>query len=110
MFPLAAFLGHCVIQSSFLAPFTAAAALLGLFLAKLPGWAEQSSLLLGRHSTTIWLVHMFFYLVLFRRFAFSAKYPVLILVLMLAVCFASSWVIEILLRPVMTLLTKECHL
>ena len=63
-------------------------------------------LLLGKHSTNIWLVHMFFYLVLFRGFAFS----VLILVLMLAVCFASSWVIEILLRPVMTLLTKECHL
>lgn len=109
-FPLAAFWGHCVIQSSFLAPFTAAAVLLGLFLAKLPGWAEQSFLLLGRHSTNIWLVHMFFYLVLFEGFAFSAKYPVLILVLMLAVCFASSWVIETLLHPVMTLLTKKCHL
>ena len=110
VFPLAAFVGHCVIQTSFLAPFTAAAVLLGLFLANLPRWAEQSFLLLGKHSTNIWLVHMFFYLVLFRRFAFSAKYPVLILVLMLAVCFASSWVIEILLRPVMTLLAKKCHL
>lgn len=106
--PAAAFAGHCVIHSAFVAPFTAAAVLTGLFLAKLPGWAERCFLLLGRHSTNIWLVHMFFYFVLFPGFAFSAKYPVLILALMLAVCFASSVVIDHLYRPVLALLERKC--
>lgn len=105
--PLAAFVGHCVIQSAFVAPFTAAAVLMGLFLAKLPGWAERAFLGLGRHSTNIWLVHMFFYLELFQGFAFSAKYPVLILGLMLAACFAASMVIDFLYRPVLALLERE---
>ena len=107
--PLAAFVGHCVIQSAFVAPFTAAAVLTGLFLAKLPGWAERCFLGLGRHSTNIWLVHMFFYLVLFRGFAFTAKYPVLILGLMLAACFAASMVIDSLYRPVLALLERKTY-
>lgn len=79
--PLAAFLGHCFVQSAFVAPFAAAAVLAGLFLAKLPEWVEKVFLLLGKHSTNIWLVHMFFYLSLFPGFVFAAKYPVLILCL-----------------------------
>ncbi len=58
--PTAAFLGHCIVPSSFVAPFTAIAVLIGAFLARLPQWAEKLFLLLGRHSTNIWLVHMFF--------------------------------------------------
>lgn len=108
--PLLAFLGHCIVQSAFVAPFTAAAALTGLFLAKLPRWAEKGLLLLGKHSTNIWLVHMFFYLNLFPGFAFTAKYPVLILGLMLAVCFVSSLVIESLYQPVLIRLEQKAML
>ena len=64
-------------------------------------------LLLGKHSTNIWLVHMFFYLVLFGGFAYSAKYPVLILGLMLAVCFVASMLIELLYQPVLALLERK---
>lgn len=105
--PAIAFIGHCIIQSVFVAPFTAAAVLTGLFLAKHPLWAERSFLLLGKHSTNIWLVHMFFYHKLFAGFAFSAKYPVLILALMLAVSFGSSLVIDLLYRPILGLLARK---
>lgn len=105
--PAAAFIGHCIIQSAFVAPFTAAAALSALFLADYPCWAERSFLVLGKHSTNIWLIHMFFYLNLFPGFAFSANYPVLILALMLAVCFAASVVIEHLYQPILTLIERK---
>ena len=105
--PLTAFAGHCIIHSAFVAPFTAAAALTGLFLAQLPGLVQRIFLLLGKHSTNIWLVHMFFYLVLFGGFAYYAKYPVLILGLMLAVCFVASMLIELLYQPVLALLERK---
>ena len=103
VFPLAAFLGHCLVHSTFVSPFTAAAAMTGLFLAKLPRWAEKSFLLLGKHSTNIWLVHMFFYSVLFRDLVFNARYPVPILGWMLLLCFAASLVIDRLYQCVLAL-------
>lgn len=105
--PLAAFLGHCVVQSSFVAPFTAAAALTGLFLLHLPVWAEKLLLAPGANSTNIWLVHMFFYAKLFPGLVFIGKYPVLVLALMLALCFASSAVIDLIYRPVLARISKR---
>jgi hypothetical protein len=107
--PTAAFLGHCVVQTAFVAPFTAVAVLIGLFLAKLPLWAEKCFLLLGKHSTNIWLVHMFFYLNLFKDFVFFAKYPILVLALMLVVCFAASLVIDRIYQPVLAHLDQRSH-
>lgn len=101
--PAAAFVGHCIVESAFVAPFTAAAVLTGMFLANHPRWAEHCFLLLGKHSTNIWLVHMFFYHVLFHDLAFSAKYPALILALMLALCFASSMLVDLLYQPILRL-------
>ena len=106
-FPLAAFIGHSLIQSLFVAPFTAAAVLISLFLAKLPGWARTIFLMLGKHSTNIWLVHMFFYLQLFTGFAFWGRYPVFVLALMLCACFLSSLVIDSIYRPVLSWLDKR---
>lgn len=105
--PVVAFLGHCVVQSVFVAPFTACAALAGLFLAQLPSRVKQTFLFLGRHSTNIWLVHMFFYTSLFPGFVFSAKYPILILGLMMALCLASSVVIDYLYQPVLALMDRK---
>lgn len=107
--PLVAFLGHCIVQSVFVAPFTAAAVLACLFLAKLPECVEKVFLLLGKHSTNIWLVHMFFYHRLFPGFVFTAEYPVLILLLMLAICFVVSAVIDWFYRPVLALLERRLH-
>jgi hypothetical protein len=107
--PTAAFLGHCVVQTAFVAPFTAVAVLIGLFLAKLPLWAEKCFLLLGKHSTNIWLVHMFFYLYLFKDFVFFAKYPILVLALMLVVCFAASVAINRIYQPVLVHLDQRLH-
>lgn len=61
------------------------------------------------YTPLIWCgeVPVIFYLVLFPGFAFSAKYPILILGLMLAVCFAVSIVIDFLYRPILVLLARK---
>lgn len=51
----------------------------------------------------IWLVHMFFYTVLFDGFVFCAKYPIPILLLLLAVSLAPSYVIKWLSKPILKL-------
>ena len=107
LLPMAAFVGHCVVQSTFVGPFTAAAAMAGLFLAPLPRWAQKSFLLLGKHSTNIWLVHMFFYSVLFQDLVFCVRYPIPILGMMLLLCFASSLVIDQLYRRIPALTERK---
>ena len=107
--PAVAFLGHCVVQSLFVAPFTAAAVLASLFLAKLPVGVEKCFLVLGKHSTNNWLVHMFFYHRLLPGLVFAAKYPLLILLGMLAICFAVSAVIDRIYRPVLVCLDRKSH-
>lgn len=105
--PCIAFVGHCIVQSVFVAPFTAAAILMALFLAKLPAWIKNIFLLLGQHSTNIWLVHMFFYLNLFTGFAFLGRYPILILALMLGISIFASLIINGIYHPVLSLLNRE---
>ena len=91
---LAAFVGHCVVQSLIVAPITALAVLLCLSGIKLPACVDRILLLMGKHSTNIWLVHMFFYLTLFENFVFIAKYPIFVFALMIAVCLGVSCLID----------------
>lgn len=48
---------------------------------------------LGKHSTNIWLTHMFFYLYIFIGAIQRLQYPVLMFGGMIAVCVAVSVVI-----------------
>ena len=91
---LVAFAGHCVIQSLIVAPITAMVVLICLFCVRLPAVLDRFLLLMGNHSTNIWFVHMFFYLTLFENFVFVAKYPLFVLILMIAVCLLSSVLID----------------
>ena len=96
--PAVAFVGHCIVQSAFVAPFTAFAVMICLFVCRIPQWQEHVFLVLGKHSTNIWLVHMFFYLTMFEGLVFKAKYPIFILTYMMVLCIASSLVIDVLYR------------
>lgn len=48
----------------------------------------------GRHSTNIWLIHVFFYVRVFKDLVFIAKYPILIFFFMLALCLVSSYTVD----------------
>ena len=55
--------------------------------------AKNIFLFLGKHSTNIWLVHMFFYMYLFRGLVTIVKYPLFMLGFMLVLCIGSSYII-----------------
>jgi len=45
---------------------------------------------LGRHSTNIWLIHMFFYMPQYGGLVYIAKYPLLVLAFLLFICIIAS--------------------
>lgn len=92
--PPAAFIGHCIVQSVFVSPFTAMAVLAFLFSVRVPNFVRQSLLFMGNHSTNIWFTHMFFYLTLFEGLVFVAKYPIPIFLMMLVITVGVSYVIQ----------------
>lgn len=62
--------------------------------------SEKIFTFLGRHSTNIWLTHMFFYLVVFGGTVQKLHYPLLILLGLLALCIATSYVIILIQKSV----------
>mgnify|MGYP004651308291 CR=1 FL=1 len=94
---------HGMVQSLFVAVITATVTIILLCVCPLPKRLISLLCYLGEHSTNIWLVHMFFYTVLFDGFVFCAKYPILIFLLLLAVSLASSYVIKWLSKPILKL-------
>ncbi|MBU5281530.1 acyltransferase [Anaerostipes hadrus] len=88
------FIFHCFVQSLIVAPITGMMVLMCLHLWDKPDWIERLFLLLGKHSTNIWLIHMFFYLILFKNFIFKLKEPILIFIGMIIICIAVSILIN----------------
>lgn len=88
------FIFHCFVQSLIVAPITGTIVLMCFHLLDKPEWMEKLFLLLGKHSTNIWLIHMFFYLVLFKNLIFRLKEPVFIFVGMIILCMGVSVLIN----------------
>lgn len=65
-----------------------------------PQLVKKAFLLVGRHSTNIWLNHMFFYLVLLENLVYIAKYPLLIFAFMLAIILPLSMLLQLAERPI----------
>lgn len=51
-------------------------------------------LFLGKHSTNIWLVHMFYYNYIFGNLVLSLNYPICIFLFLLFLCILTSYIIE----------------
>ena len=99
--------GHTlIIRSTFIAPFTGAVLLIEFQLWRKPEWTCKFFDFIGKHSTNLWLTHMFFYLVLFTNLVFIAKYPLFIYLFMLALTLAVSWCIQVVHRPTLKVIDK----
>lgn len=94
-------IGHTlIVPSLFVAPITGLIIIVLFTLWEKPKFIESIFLLMGKHSTNIWLIHMFFYLYLFKGLVYVVRYPLAILALMLVICIGCSYVINMLLQPV----------
>ena len=62
-------------------------------LLRKPKPIKKVFLFLGKHSTNIWLTHMFFYACLFKGLVTIVRYPLFMLLLMILLCVMTSYVV-----------------
>lgn len=91
---------HGIVQSLFVAVFTGVVFICVFNLMDKPKWVNNLLDYLGNHSTNMWLIHMFFYSIYFRKLIHGAKYGVIIFLWLVVLCVASSYVINIIYKPI----------
>lgn len=91
--------GHGIVPNEMVQVFTGIVTIVLFNIVKKGKALEGVLLFLGKHSTNIWLTHMFFYNVLFVNFVFIAKYPIAIFVFMMALTIGSSYIINLINKP-----------
>ena len=101
------FVAHMILKPLYFSVFFATAIIVAFNFWQKPRFIIAIFDFLGEHSTNIWLTHMFFYLYPFDNFVFIAKYPVLILLLMLTVTIACSYLLKLINKPFGKILSKS---
>ena len=96
-----------VVPSLFFAPISGFVVLFLFHKMKKPKWFEKCFLTLGKHSTNIWLTHMFFYSYIFVGLVYRARFPVPILLFMLAITLPVSVVINLIHKPIFNLIKTK---
>ena len=94
---------HGIFRSLYVAVITATVTICLVCICPLPKWTRSTLKYIGSHSTNIWLTHMFFYMSFFNGFAFRAKYPILVLLLLLVASLATSYVVNFISKPILKL-------
>ena len=94
-------IGHTLIfPSLFIAPFTGGIVILIFSIWEKTELIKNTFLFLGKHSTNIWLIHMFFYHDIFVNFVYIGRYPVIILALMLCITILCSTCINYIIKKI----------
>lgn len=88
-----------VVPSLFVAPVTGFVVMTLFHFWQKPKLVQKTFLLVGGHSTNIWLTHMFFYSVMFKNLVYIAKYPLLVFAFMLAITIPLSMLLQLVEKP-----------
>lgn len=86
---------HGFVQTLFVAVFTGIAFIILFNLIDEPDSLDSLLYYLSGHSTNMWLIHMFFYMVYFESLVFMPKYPVFIFIWLVILCLVSSYLINL---------------
>lgn len=100
-------IGHGLIQSLFIAPFIGIVFIIMFNIMKLPQWLWKLFNYLSSHSTNMWLVHMFFYMIYFKEIVYAPRYPILIFIWLVILSIAASYVIKMIENPIITVVNKK---
>lgn len=93
-------IGHTkIIPSLFVAPFTGLILITLFHFWKKPKVINNIFFRIGKHSTYIWLTHMFFIYKPFENLVYIAKYPILIYILIILITVAVSYVLQFVEKP-----------
>ena len=94
---------HGMVPPLYVAVFTATVTICILSICPPPHWLFNVFCYFGEHSTNIWLIHMFFFLSIFRGLVFYAKYPIPVYLLLIGLSLAVSYVVSWLSKPILKL-------
>lgn len=91
---------HSFVETMFIAPFTGIAFICLFNLMDKPVLLNNIFHYLSKHSTNMWLTHMFFYLIFFKKLVFYPKYPVFIFIWIIILCLGTSYIINFMYYPI----------
>lgn len=94
----------CILEKGILMPLFAILVFIVFNLWNKCDYMQKIFMFLGKHSTNIWLVHMFFYLYIFKNLVIIAKYPILIFGLMMIICISISYIILAIYKPIVKII------
>lgn len=100
-------IAHGIVQTLFVAVFTGILFINLFNLIDKPKWLNNLLYYISKHSTNMWLTHMFFYMIFFKDLVFAPKYPILIFVWLVILCLISSYIINIIYKPLVKLVDKK---
>lgn len=103
-------IAHGFVQTLFVAVFTGIAFIVLFNLIDKPNWLNNILYFLSKHSTNMWLTHMFFYMIFFKKLVFAPKYPVLIFIWLIILCVITSYLINIIYMPIVRLIEDRFNL
>lgn len=85
---------HALVPNFIIAPFTALVFVFLFTQIKLNSFLSKLLDFFTPHATNIWLIHMFFYMIFFKSFIYSAHYVLPIFLLLVFCCVCSSIVVN----------------
>lgn len=100
---------HGFVQSLFVAVFTGVAFIVLFNIIDKPKWLDDLLEYISRHSTNMWLIHMFFYMIYFKKLVFAPKYPTLIFIWLVTLCIATSIIINIMYKPIINFIDSKLN-
>lgn len=100
---------HGFVQSLFVVVFTSVAFIVLFNLIDKPKWLDDLLEYISRHSTNMWLIHMFFYMIYFKELVFAPKYPLFIFIWLVTLCIATSIVINIMYKPIINFIDSKLN-
>ena len=100
---------HGFVQSLFVAVFTGITFIVLFNIIDKPKWLDDILGYISLHSTNMWLTHMFFYSIYFKKIVFTPKYPVLIFVWLVVICICASNIINIIYKPIINFIDNKLN-
>lgn len=98
---------HGFVQSLFVAVFTGVAFIVLFNLIDKPKWLDDLLEYISIHSTNMWLIHMFFYMIYFKELVYAPKYPIFIFIWLVILCIITSYLINFIYKPIVKLLDNK---
>lgn len=98
---------HSLYESMIIAPITGIAFICLFNLINKNMRIQKVLDFISSHSTNIWLTHMFFYMSIFPKLTFAPRYPILIFCWLIILCLISSYIINLVYKPIIQYIDKS---